>query len=390
MGDAVDDDIIDPTNPLDPPSWSPTGPGDNTPSPLPSQEWPNIDDLVIEDGEPVESIYAEKQYRLLTEPLYVSWKPAGGRTFVVFSNVGLFYSKKPPLVPDVMLSLDYPVGRDLSRKENNSYFTWIVGKPPEVAIEFVSDRRGGEEDYKKDEYESIPVPYYVIYDPDNHLDGGILRVFALRGGVYRPAKTAWLPKVGLGLTLWDGVYEEWSERNWLRWCDRDGFLIPTGQERTEQAEQQTQRAKANQAAAPTRRARTATRRAGTPTRRATGRPTACVGDRPGDVSGESWPSIAVHPERRPTLRVDVRLVRQISGVLPGMATGGTVKCVSQVRSLGMVSSFEFSACSHETRLPVYADMRPRMAVSVHSATCFSSLSGLPERMLSIRSVCSCT
>jgi hypothetical protein len=78
--------------------------------PIPPETIPNIDELVIEDNEPVESFFVEKQYRLLTEPLYASWKPQG-HTFLAASNVGLFYANKmPPLMPDMMLSLDVPVG----------------------------------------------------------------------------------------------------------------------------------------------------------------------------------------------------------------------------------------------------------------------------------------
>jgi Uma2 family endonuclease len=214
--------------------------------PIPPETIPNIDDLVIEDDEPVESFFVEKQYRLLTDPLYASWKPEG-HTFLAVSNVGLFYADKiPPLVPDVMLSLDVPVGRDVRRKENNSYFTWIIGKPPDVVIELVSDRSGGEEDFKLEEYAKIGVRYYVIFDPDDLLRGGVLRAFNLVRGIYRPLKASWLPRVGLGLKLWQGEFQGMSE-SWLRWSDREGVLIPTGEERAEQerqrAKQERQRAK---------------------------------------------------------------------------------------------------------------------------------------------------
>src|SRR5438445_13730888 len=83
---------------------------------------PNLDDLVTEDGAPVDSIYAEKQYRLLTEPLYSSWAgPGGGRPFLALANVGWFHtSAQPPLVPDALLSLDaFPSG-DLRSKGGHS------------------------------------------------------------------------------------------------------------------------------------------------------------------------------------------------------------------------------------------------------------------------------
>lgn len=168
---------------------------------------PNLEELVIEDGKPIESIFAEKQYRLLTNPLYVSWKPEG-HTFMALSNVGLFYaSKQPPLVPDVMLSLDVSLGQGLTSRENLSYFAWIIGKPPDVVIEFVSDRRGSEEDYKMEEYAKIGVRYYVIFDPQDRLKHGVLRALRLRDEDYQAMDPSWLPRVGLGLKLWDGEFE---------------------------------------------------------------------------------------------------------------------------------------------------------------------------------------
>jgi hypothetical protein len=75
------------------------------------------------------TLFAEKQHRLLTRAPYSSWAgPGEGRSFMVFANVGLFFAEKqPPLVPDVMLSLDVPQDRDLSRKENRSYLSGPPG-----------------------------------------------------------------------------------------------------------------------------------------------------------------------------------------------------------------------------------------------------------------------
>jgi Uma2 family endonuclease len=210
------------------------------------EETLNIEDLVIEDGKPVDNIFVERQYRLLTEPLYSSWtSPSGG--FLVLANVGLFYAyREPPLVPDVMLSLGVPAGRDLSRKENRSYFTWIIGKPPDVVIEIVSDLCGGEETDKMAAYARIGVTYYVIHDPRNRLHHGFLRAFYLSKGQYEPMEAPWLENIGLGLTFWEGEFQGQQHSHWLRWCDRDGVVIPTGQERADQekqrAEQEKQRA----------------------------------------------------------------------------------------------------------------------------------------------------
>jgi len=213
---------------------------------LPPEVIPNLDDLVIEDGKPVDGIITEKQMRLLTEPLYASWPgPGAGRPFVVLSDVGLFFSStNPPLVPDVMLSLDVTQGADFSQRANLSYFSWLRGKGPDVAIEVVSNREGGEDDRKLRDYARIHVPYYVIFDPECWLGPEVVRVYQLQGLTYQAlaadaAGTYWLPGVGLGLRLWPGEYER-LPLTWLRWCERDGRLIPTGGEAAEQLRQRAE------------------------------------------------------------------------------------------------------------------------------------------------------
>ena len=199
---------------------------------LSPEDIPNIEDLVIEDGKPADNMFVEKEYRLLTEPLYSSWSSPSG-SFLAVANVGLFYAyREPPLVPDMMLSLGVSTGRDLTLKENQSYFMWVVGKPPDVVIEMVSDPRGGEDIDKMIAYARIGVTYYVIFDPQNYLHGGLLRAFGLSQGKYQPIKPSWFENVGLGLTIWEGEFEFCHEK-WLRWCGPDGVVIPTGRERAE-------------------------------------------------------------------------------------------------------------------------------------------------------------
>jgi hypothetical protein len=223
--------------PLQPPPEAP-------PPPLPllaPEDYPNIDHLVLEDDLPVDSIFAEKQQRLLTEPLYVSWKgPDDGGSFLALANVGLFGSvKEPPEVPDAMLSLDVQAGEDLQAKENRSYLVWIIGKVPDVVVEIVSDRRGGEESHKLRRYARLGIPYYVIFDPRDLLGHGVLRTFSLRDRTYDPIDRSWLP--GVGLVLWEGEYEG-SRATWLRWCDREGKPIPTGKERAEEERRRAEEA----------------------------------------------------------------------------------------------------------------------------------------------------
>lgn len=201
----------------------------------PQWEWdpalsPDLDQLVTEDGKPVDNIYVERQYGLLRDPLYVSWKPPGeNRTMVVVANVGWFFQEKQPgLAPDLLLSLDVDLP-DPRSKEGRSYIQWVLGKPPDLAIEIVSDRTGGEEGYKMDRYARQGLSFYVIYDPDMHLSEEVLRVFELRGRRYKAISANWIEELGLGLTLWEGTYLG-AKQTWLRWCDKEGKVLATPEE----------------------------------------------------------------------------------------------------------------------------------------------------------------
>jgi hypothetical protein len=137
-------------------------------------------------------------------------------------------------------------GGDLSKKENLSYFIWLRKKAPDVAIEIVSNREGGEDTDKITRYAGIGVRYYVIFDPENFLGKGVLRVFVRHDSVFQPLPEPWFFEgVGLGVCLWQGHFEDMND-TWLRWCDRDRRLIPTGGERADQekqrADQEKQRA----------------------------------------------------------------------------------------------------------------------------------------------------
>ena len=219
--------------------------------PLPHPEEslePDISHLVTEDDTPVDSIYSEKQMRLLTSTLYASWKP--DRDFVAMANVGLLaVPENPALVPDVMLSLDVTYPEDLLEKGNRCYMVWRYGKPPDLVIEVVSNRVGGELE-KAETYARIGIGYYVLHDPERWLGGRPLRAFELVGRHYvELLDCRWLEQLGLGLTLWEGAFEGWR-RTWLRWCDRDGKLLETGEERAEE-----ERAKARRAEVDAREAR---------------------------------------------------------------------------------------------------------------------------------------
>ena len=228
----------------------------------------DISHLVIEDDAPVDNFQSEVQQRLLVEPLYSS--KALPAPFLAAANVGLFYKLKgDPIVPDVMLSLGVQRAEDFSQRRNRSYFVWEFGKVPEVCIEIVSNQEGdevllsqksrqkGKTAAKKEIYAQIGVRYYGVFDPfqriqgKDELNGALLRVWSISPdgyveltsppGIAAAGQSVWLSGVGLGLSLWEGQFEEAVTRLWLRWCDREGQVISTGAERADAAESKTNR-----------------------------------------------------------------------------------------------------------------------------------------------------
>jgi Uma2 family endonuclease len=208
-----------------------------------------VESLVTEDDEPVDNLFSSKQQRLLTRSLYSSWKPQPikktkkQRKFLADTNVGVFFSRyEQPLVPDFFLSLDVEPHADWYTKEHRSYFVWEFGKVPELVLEIVSNRKGGEINGKLKNYARLGVLYYVVFDPLRHLSENVLTVYELGFGKrLRPRQDSQLPELELSLRLWDGVFEG-KEGTWLRWYDAKGKLIQTGEERASQAEKRASKA----------------------------------------------------------------------------------------------------------------------------------------------------
>jgi Uma2 family endonuclease len=141
-----------------------------------------------------------------------------------------------------------------------SYVVWQEELAPYLVVELLSP--GTEEEdmgLAEDEPDRPPgkwevyerylkIPYYVVYSRYTHEVG----VFGLVQGVYEElsledrrgdvASGLWLPEAGLGLGLWEGVFEG-IEGKWLRFYDAKGQWCarPVEQER-QKAEQERQKA----------------------------------------------------------------------------------------------------------------------------------------------------
>ncbi len=201
---------------------------------------PDISHIETEDDTPVDNVFSEKQQRLLARSLNCSWNP--GRPFIAASDVGIFFAiNRPPVVPDMFLSLDVKYAEDIWEKKHRSYFLWEFGKPPEVAVEIVSNKKGGESTTKIGKYAQAGVWYYIIFDPQRLIQNDVLRMYELHAGQYIPIVGNQLPRIDLGVTLWEGCFEE-VQTQWLRWCDHKGKLIETGEERAEKEQQRAENA----------------------------------------------------------------------------------------------------------------------------------------------------
>lgn len=207
-----------------------TQPLPSNPTMLPSELLPDITNLVIQDDTPVESLYAEKLMRFLVTSLNAGWLMLyPHRKLLAMANVGLFHStEKPPVVPDVMVSLDLDVPVDLRFKKYRSYFMWVYGKPPDLALEIVSNKEGNELGSKLDLYAYLGIPYYVVWDPDHYLSLKDLQCFSLQDKKYQE-NGPWFPGMGIGVKGWRGVFEHFSD-TWLRWCDAKGDILLTAEE----------------------------------------------------------------------------------------------------------------------------------------------------------------
>ncbi|MBN3960595.1 Uma2 family endonuclease [Nostoc sp. NMS8] len=198
---------------------------------------PDANQLITEDDTPVDNFASAKHQRLLVSSLYSSLQ---NQTFLAEANVGIYYTDlQPPIVPDVFLSLDVQVPEKWWEKQNRCYMVWRFGKPPEVVLEIVSNKEGDELGKKLKIYEHMRASYYIVYDPNQQLSEKILHVYELRGTRYFETSETWLEQVGLGITLWEGKFED-RQDTWLRWCYQDGNILSTGDERAEQAGQRTQ------------------------------------------------------------------------------------------------------------------------------------------------------
>lgn len=186
------------------------------------------DDLIFDDGEPLETHRHRKAMNILIDSLNEAYGEredyfTGGNMFIYFSSERVF---NPDFCgPDFFAVLDI----DGSYPRQG----WVVwnekGRYPDVIVELMSDSTAKIDiTTKKDLYEkTFRCSHYFVYDP---FDSSSLKGWKLNGvQKYQeilPDSRGWLwcERLGLWLGVWSGTLKR-EEAPWLRFYDREGQLI---------------------------------------------------------------------------------------------------------------------------------------------------------------------
>lgn len=193
---------------------------------------PTEDDLLYDDGAPMETQRHRDQMNILIDSLKDYWKDSrdyyvGGNMFLHFdlSNKRIFKG------PDVFLVLD------VDPRERKSWVVWQEGgRFPDVIIELLSvSTHKTDKGEKKDLYEQVfKTSEYYLYDPFSQEFMG----YRLTGDRYVPVlpdseRRIYSAATGLALVI---------HGDRLRWMTAAGMILPTGMELAEQEKQRADQA----------------------------------------------------------------------------------------------------------------------------------------------------
>jgi Uma2 family endonuclease len=214
---------------------------------------PDGDDLISDDGEPLES----NRHRIAMNALIDSTTQhlgdrqdyfTGGNMFIYFSSHQV--KNRDFRGPDYFVVFDVD-----GTKSRKNWTIWSEdGRYPDIIVELMSDTtRNIDLNEKKKIYErTFKTPYYFVYDPfdPESLQGWKLDAHQ-RYQPIQPDERGWLwcELLGVWLGIWEGqICREPPSENcfWLRFYDQEGNLIPLPKELAEaeqqRAEQERQRA----------------------------------------------------------------------------------------------------------------------------------------------------
>jgi Uma2 family endonuclease len=202
---------------------------------------PTQDELLYDDGIPMETYRHKLQMDLLVDPLSYWLRDrnafVGGNMFVYFSPHQL--KNHDFRGPDMFAVLDVPKG------ERKCWVTWEEGKSPDVVVELLSSSTASRDKTEKKEIyqKRLRVPEYFWFDPFNPSD---FAGFSMGSDGYEPIipddqNRLVSKQLGLALVQWSGVFG-YADTVWCRWATLDGVLLPTEHELAQEAQQQAQEA----------------------------------------------------------------------------------------------------------------------------------------------------
>ena len=219
-------------------------------------------ELVLDDGEPLETDWHTLELPLLRHLIRQGMAEQGRTDFFVGANIFVYYSVKQAWdvaeevrkggeqrafrSPDV-----FWVGGVDPDREREAWIAWEEGgRLPDVIVEMLSPKTAKKDrTEKKDLYAQVfGTAEYFLYDPMTRT----LEGFRLAGRSYRPLQPdengrLWSEQWGLYLGLWHGVVEG-KRDEWVRLFRPDGSLVPTRDEAEQhRAEAAQQRAEAAEA-----------------------------------------------------------------------------------------------------------------------------------------------
>ena len=227
-------------------------------SPLPFE-------LVLDDGEPLESDWHTVAFPLLRTLIIRAMAEQGRTDFFCAGNVFVYYSVKQAWEvaeeerkglekrafrgPDV-----FWVGGVDPDRDRQAWIAWEEGgRLPDVIVELLSPNTAHKDrNEKRDLYAKVfRTSEYFLCDPET----GQLEGLRLSGRSYLPIEPdedgrLWSEQLGVSLGLWHGEIEE-RTGDWIRLFRADGSLVPIPEERAEaerqRADEERRRAEAAEA-----------------------------------------------------------------------------------------------------------------------------------------------
>jgi Uma2 family endonuclease len=203
---------------------------------------PRSNELVCDDGEPMETARHRQQMVVLIESLEHAWQHRDD--FYIGGNMFLYFSETQARHNDFR-GPDVFVVMNTNRRERRAWVVWEEnGQVPDVVIELLSDKTEHvDRGEKMVVYARLRVGEYFLFDPFSSVSEGYeLDVLHGRYTKKIPNDQGWLRCERLGLYLAPARSSLWKvEAAWLRWLDDRGHVLPMP---SESADAEAQRADA--------------------------------------------------------------------------------------------------------------------------------------------------